>query len=404
MNIIKKIIYTFFILSLLSISCKKDNQEKDRYSKQKDKNICFIKMFEGEVSVLDDNNKKINIEPGLKLNLNWIIKTGKNSIIELLVGNLQTVFIKENSELQIIQIFKNKEQEKSKLNLKKGTIFIDSKKLTIGSSFEVETKSITVGIRGTEFIVINEKNESKVFVKKGEVQVRKNIDFNSWEEIKNKDEKLYEDLKKAIEDETIIKENEKFEITENELNKESEEIKKSLKNIKVRLKKSEKIDFNDNDINNIKNRKKFHRKTKLTNEEMMIYLDKKSENVNTKNNKKNGKSHKKENFLENKTSDKFLLKEIKFLEKIHIFEINGNNQKFSKIVFKTVNNDIVFNRVRIIYEDKSDTVFSKNFTISKNQNGILPLNNSIAILKIKVTLTSKRNNSPTTHIFVYGIR
>ncbi|HOJ64184.1 MAG TPA: FecR domain-containing protein [Spirochaetota bacterium] len=413
------------ILFLL-ISCNKVNKldkKENNQSKKPEINSCILKMFEGEIEIFDDKFNRLNVEVGMKLSPNWSIKTQEDSLAELGIGKeeTQTVIIKENSNIVINKLFKNNNQENTGFIIKNGVIFTSSKKLTQGSSFEVETKSITVGIRGTDFSVSDVDGESKVFVENGEVKVKKNIvSDEELQEIKEKDEKLYKELKESINEEIEVKENEKLEITEKELEEESKEIKGSLENIKKRLRNSEKISSDDNDIKRIKNRKRIFKKNRINKEDREKYLNRKSEKIRRDNikreilkNKEKRKDKIKEKINKSESDESYhfsdgriLLKTIQFSDPLLIESISVNNEKFSKIVFETEENDIVFKRVRIVYSDKKDTVFSKNFSISKgaNKDGILAVDSSKEIVKINVTLTSKMNNSPTTKIFVYGIR
>lgn len=423
----KKYIIMTILLILLLISCKK-TQELDTKSEASKKtediriNRCIIKMFEGNINILDENGKKLPSEVGLALKMNWIINTEDNSMVELEVGKLQTILIKENSSIVINKLFLNNEQENTSIKINSGSIFTDSKKLTEGSSFEIKTKSITVGIRGTSFSVTEEDGEAKVLVEEGEVKVKKNIVLKELEQIKEKDEKLYKELKDELEEETIVKKDEKLEVKEKELEEEAKSISKSLENIRSRLNKGEKITAEDKEFQNIKNRKRIYRRNRIDKEDKESYLNRKSpksrkirgEKIKDNKIKDNIKEKNKE--IENRkestsntsatTDGRILLKVFKFSDSFLVDDVKVANEKFSKIIFETDANDITFNRVRIIYSDKKDVVFSKNFSISKenNRDGILTIDNSKEVVTIRVTLKSKMNNSPKTQVFVYGIK
>ena len=91
------------------------------------------------------NNIK-ELTPGDSVTEENILKTDKASTAELLLNNSSVVRIKENSILQVTKLFKDNEKEKTEFKLEKGSSLFKPKEQTEGSSFEVKTGTVTVGV------------------------------------------------------------------------------------------------------------------------------------------------------------------------------------------------------------------------------------------------------------------
>ena len=118
------------------------------------------------------------------------------------IGDDSIIRVKENSILKVVKLFKDQEIEETKINLDIGKILAKPKNLTEGSSFEIETKSVTAGVRGTEFTVLKTKEGvTKIAVKEGEVGIKKNIDSKDIAKIKKVDTELAENLNRILQKE-----------------------------------------------------------------------------------------------------------------------------------------------------------------------------------------------------------
>ncbi len=230
----KMILYYFFILLLLT-SCKIGKAVIEE--KKEEHNKCLITYIKGKTFLIDEQYNNISeLKIGLNLGENDIIKTEKESIIELNIGEESVVRIKENSILKIIKLFKDQDIEETKLNLDIGKILSRPKNLTEGSSFEIETNSVTAGVRGTEFTVYkSEKGDAKIAVNEGEVYIDKNIYSEDINKIKKYDKELSENLESILQEELVLKKDEKLVVSINEYNAFRDETLNKIKAISENL-------------------------------------------------------------------------------------------------------------------------------------------------------------------------
>jgi len=260
----------FFILIifLLLIGCKKETIKKD----------CVITYVQGDVKISVKDSSTKNAEVGDFLMEEDSIITDKDSIAELKIGD--NVFVKINpfSIVKISVLLKNNETENSRLNISKGEIFTKCNKLNPGSSFEVQTKSITVGVRGTEFGVSNQNDKSSLIVIQGNVAVRKNVDIKKLNELENIDSSLANHIKENLLKEESISEGDKIEVDDNKIkesedkinekidvivekkknNENYEEAKREIIENVTKIKETKKEKLKEIEFNNIKNNLKFH--------------------------------------------------------------------------------------------------------------------------------------------------
>lgn len=142
------------------------------------KNItnCIVQYIKGDSYLIDEETgKKKELKVGYRLDENSIIVTGSGANVELGLDDKSIVFIKENSKLKVAKLFKDNEIKNTLFYLIIGEIFCKPEKQTPGSSFEINTRSITAGVRGTEFYVKStEQNDITVNVVEGEVYAKLN--------------------------------------------------------------------------------------------------------------------------------------------------------------------------------------------------------------------------------------
>ncbi len=199
---------------------------KEKIFIKKDKiNQCLITYMKGKAYLVDEQYKTLKeLQIGLNIGENDTIKTEKESIIELQIGDDSIVRVKENSILKVVKLFKDQDLEETKFHLDIGKILAKPKNLTEGSSFEIETNSITAGVRGTMFTVSKtEKGISKIAVNEGEVKVIKNIRSININKIKEIDNTLAESLNDPLQKEIVLKKDEKVEISDEDFNNYKEE-------------------------------------------------------------------------------------------------------------------------------------------------------------------------------------
>jgi len=127
--------------------------------------VAVIMQVEGKVEVKTAAKAWQPARVGMALNQNDTIRTKKNSSATLnLDGKAQTaiVEVKEKTELSLAEMVavKDKDIQRTLLDLSLGNILIKAKKLHSGkSSFEVKTPTSVVAVRGTTFAVSVEAAE-----------------------------------------------------------------------------------------------------------------------------------------------------------------------------------------------------------------------------------------------------
>ncbi|MBN2547124.1 MAG: FecR domain-containing protein [Spirochaetes bacterium] len=207
-------ILALLILSILFLNCLKNKIESDKEEITSNVNDCLVTFITGKASIIDESDKWLyEIKAGDLLTENDILKTEKESTVELQIGKNSIIRIKESSKVKILSLFNDQKTTNTKVNLEFGKIYAKSEKLNTGSIFEIQTKSITAGVRGTEFIVyVPEKDRVIVAVNEGKVTVEKNIKLNEINNLKIINTQLAEKIENSVKSDIILKENEKVEI------------------------------------------------------------------------------------------------------------------------------------------------------------------------------------------------
>jgi outer membrane protein assembly factor BamB/TolB-like protein len=146
--------YIFVCLLLAAIfTCKNDSKQSNEIKSNNNK--CVVISLEGNAYLSDENkSKSLKLSIGDKIKENDYILTDIKSLVELQIGDSSIIKIKDNTLLEIRKLFVNENVQSTNLFLKNGKILAKPEKQDAGSSFTVETESITAGVRGTEFSVI----------------------------------------------------------------------------------------------------------------------------------------------------------------------------------------------------------------------------------------------------------
>ncbi len=147
------------------------------------------------------NKLKKEIEPGAKLLANDIIVTSKTGLVELSYKKSFRILIKPNSTLKIKDLIKKENIKYYFFYLNKGKIFVKIDQLN-HHSWLLSTPTLSLGVRGTEFVVTTNKDFSELKVKEGKVASLPNL-------------KLPENTKEKVG--RIVKYNEKLKVTLNDL-------------------------------------------------------------------------------------------------------------------------------------------------------------------------------------------
>jgi hypothetical protein len=228
---------TVLLVLLISFGCKKESIEVPA-----NENSCIVTFVSGDAFLInEDNTDMVQLTIGDSLSESSIVKTDADSTVELKIGDGSLVRVKENSRLEITKLYKDEEVANTKLHLSMGTLMAVPEEVMDGSSFEIETESITAGVRGTEFVVIvSETRVSRVAVNKGLVRVQKRLKIDSpLDRIRGVNPELAEKLNSAVREEIILEPDEKVEISyekivqfESEITSEIVKIAEQLEDVK----------------------------------------------------------------------------------------------------------------------------------------------------------------------------
>lgn len=127
--------------------------------------MAVVKETKGTVEVKTPKAKWIPAQVGMQLNQGDILRTQKGSTALINLdgkGQTATVEIKENSQLRLVELLVDKEQDTQAtlLDLALGAVLIKAQKLHAEKSrFEVKTPTSIIGVRGTTFSVTVEAVE-----------------------------------------------------------------------------------------------------------------------------------------------------------------------------------------------------------------------------------------------------
>lgn len=132
------------------------------------KEISFKVLYLKGDARLTMNGAVVTIKKKMKLKTPFSIRTNKNSLV-LLKNKKMTVRVDEQS------VFSFSKEDADMIKLKKGSVLVNyiKSKLVDKYRLEVETKNVSLGVRGTTFFVLS-LNDGRSFatVKEGEVEIK----------------------------------------------------------------------------------------------------------------------------------------------------------------------------------------------------------------------------------------
>lgn len=221
------VILTFIILIMAACAEKRPVTEEEIIEK-----ICTVTLLEGEVvRFVEGGSEELSIAAGDNLNESDTVKTGPASTLELQLGDSSLIRIKENSELKILKLYQDVGEQSTQLFLNSGKLLANPEEQTEGSSFEVQTQTITLGVRGTEFVMISDEEGTKVAVKSGKVAIKSRMDIEALEKIKEIDPELAQVIEETVNREVTVGADEKLEVAGKELEAAAEQISLKVEEI-----------------------------------------------------------------------------------------------------------------------------------------------------------------------------
>ncbi len=163
-NKIINIVSVFFLILLIFGCGKKDVPAPE----QADVFFFKVQFILGDVKI-SGSAGEVSANPGDQVKATDTIKTGKNSVADLVFGTSGVIRIKENSKVTIASIA-DKTGSDTVIDMDNGKVLLTLSKLK-GTGFKVKTPTAVAAVRGTSFTVISDKKGAKMSVVKGTVEV-----------------------------------------------------------------------------------------------------------------------------------------------------------------------------------------------------------------------------------------
>nr|AID56204.1 LipL45 protein [Leptospira sp. GIMC2001] len=163
--------FQIVLLIILSFSfCKKANETKANLEPGIG---AMAFMIKGDVKAYDATGASISLQPKVtKFYSEHKIETGANSHLDVLLYDATVIRIYENTKLSISDLLLDSQgASESQIKLASGKLFVKTPgKLPKNRDIKVVTLTTVAGVRGTEFLVVESNEESKVLVGEGSVE------------------------------------------------------------------------------------------------------------------------------------------------------------------------------------------------------------------------------------------
>ncbi len=176
MNIKRHALLLILLAVFFVYSCGQKEIIEVKLPEGKTAEVIFVV---GDVFVTSSSGAWIRVDVGDVLEEGVKIKTEANSYLELVLSSGTVFRMKDRSELQLVMLPVDENQNRSLIKLVTGDLFTKAQKITYKSEDSVVTSTATLGVRGTEFLVHVENGSSEgfteVLVSDGIVNVKMNI-------------------------------------------------------------------------------------------------------------------------------------------------------------------------------------------------------------------------------------
>jgi outer membrane protein OmpA-like peptidoglycan-associated protein len=179
MNRMRALLPALAVLLLITLlqSCADQESGELTLPEGKTAEVVFVV---GDVYLSRSGDGWIKAQIGDILKEGTKIRTEGNSYIEIVIGSGTIFRMKDRSELQLVQLPESKKENKSRIALEMGDLFTKVQRIAYSSEDTIATSSMTLGVRGTEFLVRADKSPggafSEVLVKGGVVNARLNAE------------------------------------------------------------------------------------------------------------------------------------------------------------------------------------------------------------------------------------
>ena len=165
------IIFITFI-TIITMSCDKTNTQVTDASETVSviNQNALITFIDGDTYLLLEEEWE-PVDIGYSLKPGSTIKTDLSSYCDIQFGNAAVVRINEDTEINISDIQFNESSSNITLDMVKGSVLCKVSKLSGYDSFNVGTENAVCGVRGTEFLVRTNSEETILAVKEGSVAI-----------------------------------------------------------------------------------------------------------------------------------------------------------------------------------------------------------------------------------------
>lgn len=133
--------------------------------------VATLEKVNGDVKVFTQGKaRELKGRDGMALFAAHIVKTGPDSTADIVFETNSTVRITPNTELALSTVAVGKDKSNININLTAGKVFNVVNKLTLGSTYVVQTATATSGVKGTIYSAETNGSETVFMVKEGQVE------------------------------------------------------------------------------------------------------------------------------------------------------------------------------------------------------------------------------------------
>lgn len=138
-------------------------------------NVGKIVSFNGEASILREN-QTILVDKNSVFQKNDTLNTKENTKLQILFLDDTIISIGQNSTLKINDYLFEEKDSKAEFTMAKGVFRTITGKIgkIAPENFKLETKSASIGIRGTQIVTAIEDNNEKIFCTEGQIEIKNN--------------------------------------------------------------------------------------------------------------------------------------------------------------------------------------------------------------------------------------
>jgi hypothetical protein len=133
--------------------------------------VATLDKVTGDVKVFTQGKaRELKGRDGMALFATHIIKTGPDSTADIVFETNSIVRVTPNTELALSTVNVGKDKSNININLTAGKVFNVVNKLTLGSTYVVQTTTATSGVKGTIYSAETNGTETVFMVKEGQVE------------------------------------------------------------------------------------------------------------------------------------------------------------------------------------------------------------------------------------------